>query len=501
MKSRFFLLLFFITSYSFAYTQVIDASFFQEVDQVMKTYVKDGKVDYKSIKSHAANQKLLQRIATANLQQADANTKKAFYINAYNLLVVSSIVVNYPLSSVQTIPDFFDKQKYNIAGEFLTLMELETEKLLKVYKDARLHFVLNCGAVDCPQLANFAYTPDNLDAQLNSQTKVTLNDNNFIKIGEGKAAISQIFKWYINDFGGNPKGILDFINQYRDEPISSDSKITYYPYDWNLNDQVTPNTGGNNSSRYVVSAAIPKGSIEAKLFNNLYTQTLNDITRATFFTSTLSVLYGVTNRLNAGVEFKYRRVDNGLLPKSRFDVFGTGEAGRSRVGITGIGPKIRFAPFASKPNLSIQSTFYFPIGEDLQGNSEQPFIDWNGAIFITQVFNDKSIGTNFSLFTEIDFIVEGIGKRANGFANRFSTPVTAIFSYFPTSKATLYTLAGFSPFYYPDLSYFAQAGLGAKYQFKPTFEVELLATLFTNPFLMENNGAASTLNIGLRYNY
>jgi hypothetical protein len=43
---------------------------------------------------------------------------------------------------------------------------------------------------------------------------------------------------------------------------------------------------------------------------------------------------------------------------------------------------------------------WFPTGDDLAGRSgEQRFIDWDGPIWWTQVFNDFPIGNKFSLFT------------------------------------------------------------------------------------------------------
>ena len=40
---------------------------------------------------------------------------------------------------------------------------------------------------------------------------------------------------------------------------------------------------------------------------------------------------------------------------------------------------------------------------------------------------------------------------------------------------------------------------GAKYQFTPNFELELLYTAFTNKGLRSSNGRAATYNLGVRY--
>jgi len=171
----------------------------------------------------------------------------------------------------------------------------------------------------------------------------------------------------------------------------------------------------------------------------------------------------------------------------------------SRTAISGFGPKVRIAPFNNLPNFSIQSALWIPLADNLEGGDGARFTDWNNATWFTQVFNDFPIGNNFSFFAELDIVLEDIGGEEDDF-NRFSTPVTGIFSYFPTPKATLYGLASYSPFWQEDYDYFYQLGAGAKYQFTPKFEVELLATAFDNGFLNSVDGNAGTVNLGIRIN-
>jgi len=254
----------------------------------------------------------------------------------------------------------------------------------------------------------------------------------------------------------------------------------------------------------VVSSTIPKGSVEVKIFNNLYSQrtgngeSLTD--RSTFFTTSISYLYGLNRRFNVGISTRYRRVRNDQLPISAFAVLGSSEAGSDRTGITAFGPQIRYAPVDAWSNFSIQSAFFFSPGENLTGSATEPFIDWDGATWNTQLFNDFSIGTSFSLFTELDFLIEDIGSSADGHINRFSTPVTLIFSYNPDPKTTLYTIGSYSPFWQDNFDYFWQVGAGAKYQFTPNLELELLVTDFTNQFLTDTGGQAATFNLGFRFN-
>ncbi len=489
--------------------QTINQQFFDNTEAFLSKEVTNGLLKYSGLKNNVQLAGLVRTVENADLSNTTDATKKAFYINAYNLHVINAAAQAYPLNSVQSIAGFFDGKQVRVAGESYTLTGLEKSRLLKPYKDARLHFVLVCGALGCPPITNFAYQPDKLDAQLDQQTKIALNNPDFLKVNDNKVELSQIFKWYSTDFGGNKTAIFEFINQYRTSPISKSSKVSYYPYDWSINDsaassQANNTSGGNNASRYIVSSTIPKGSFEVKIFNNLYTQKTgngdNLTDRSTFFSTSTSYLYGLNNRFNIGINTRYRRVRNDQLPSSPFSVLGSSEAISARQGITTLGPQIRYAPVEKWTNFSVQSSFVFAIGDDLTGSATQPFIDWDGATWNTQFFNDFPIGTNFSVFTELDVLIEDIGSSADGRINRLSTPVTLIFSYNPNPKTTLYTIGGYSPFWQSNFDYFLQGGAGVKYQFTPNFELELLVTDFTNKFLRDTGGTAATFNLGIRYN-
>jgi len=500
----------------FAHGQKVDNSFFQKADQVFKEFVNNGTVDYKGIEKDADFKKLMNTIASNDYTGLEANAQQAYLINAYNLLVINNVIATGVKNSVEEKSSFFDLKKSELNGKKVSLNTIEKKYLLKKYADPRFHFVLVCGALGCPPITNFAYTPELLEKQLEAQTRAALNDPQFIRVDNAnkRANLSQIFSWYSADFGGSKKEVLKFINKYRQEAIPANFSIDYYDYDWSLNDSKNTNntstnssggtTGGAaNSARYVVSAAIPKGGIEIKVFNNLYTQKTRPTpgedfnSRSNFFTTSFSFLYGVTGRFNAGFEARYRRVSNTDADTSPFNVL-TNNADSRRQLFSGIGPRIRWAPFEKLENFSIQSTFTFPLGDDLQGTDDKPFVDWNGAIWNTQFFNDFTIGSSFSIFTEMDLLWEDIGKNDDGDPTRVSTPATAIFSYFPNPKTTLYVLTNYSPIWQKDFDYFAQAGLGAKYQITPNFELEALYTTFTNESLSDTNGKASTINFGIR---
>ena len=216
-----------------------DDAFYTNLSQLLQKHVREGQVDYKSLqKSKAELQQLVQQIARYDLKNASASERKAFYINAYNALVLQQVLSHYPLKSVMDVPGFFDKQQFNVAGERLTLNELEKKKLLVPYKDARIHFALVCAAKSCPPLLNKAYTPAQVEAQLEAQAKQTLQSPNFIKVqaGSKNVLVSEIFKWYGQDFLQEASSVPAYINKYRQNPLPSGYKLGYYTYSWDLND-------------------------------------------------------------------------------------------------------------------------------------------------------------------------------------------------------------------------------------------------------------------------
>jgi len=201
----------------------------------------DGNVNYAAIKHNPLEMNaLIKRIETFEAATAKPADREAFYLNAYNLLVINEVVLHYPLESVQKVPGFFDKNLVSVAGEKLTLNDLEAQKLRQPYADPRVHFALVCGAKGCPRLSRTAYAGNKLDAQLTLQARQVLQDPGFIQVDAKahKAQLSQIFKWYEADFKASGKTGVAYVNQFREsKPIPGTYAVDYYPYNWALNSQ------------------------------------------------------------------------------------------------------------------------------------------------------------------------------------------------------------------------------------------------------------------------
>ena len=497
-----------LTSYFSLSAQNIDASFFRNVDSFLKRNVENGLVKYGALSSEKHLDALISMIAKAEIDNLDDKTKIAFYINAYNLIVIDQVVKNYPIQTVRDIPGFFEHKKYKVAGEKLSLDKLHIGRIESLTKDPKLHFVLVCGALGCPKLANFAYAPDKLYMQLEDQTRRILSDDTFVMYQDNMLALSHIIKWHFQEFGGSHKKVLQYINTYRASPFSEEREITYYPYNWQLNEYVGNSEMSSQDTsiqRYIVTAIIPKGTIELKIFNNLYSERTgidgNLQTRTSFFTTSTDVLYGLNNRFNMGMSARFRRTQRSTLPISIFSVLNPSVTDQSRTGLTAIGPLIRWSPYPKWSRTTIQSSLLFPLGSSLEGTSDLLYIDWDGLSWYTKLATDISIRTKYALYTEIGLVVEDMGVVSQGASFRTSLPATAILSFVPQQRFIVYTIASFSPFLQKPFDFYYQAGLGSKYQITSNVEVEVLYTIFSNRYLTESKGRAETLNVGLRLNF
>ena len=174
-------------------------------------------------------------VKNANAQSY--GNEKAFYLNAYNVLVIKGIINNYPTKGPMEITGFFDKKQYVINGVNLTLNNIENDIVRKKFNDARIHFALVCGAKSCPPIQPYAFKPDKLDAQLEMVTKQSIQNSSFTKIdlNNNKASVSMLFNWYKDDFIKAKGSVLSFINSYLKTALPVNTTVENYTYNWALN--------------------------------------------------------------------------------------------------------------------------------------------------------------------------------------------------------------------------------------------------------------------------
>lgn len=244
MNIKLFLLLL-ITTTIFISAQQKESSegkegFFDEADSFLNEYVHKGLIDYESIAEDRTQlNKLVKKMADFDLSELKSKEEKiAFWINAYNLMVIKAVVDNYPISSPLKVKGFFKTTKHPVAGFLLTLDEIEHKMLFGIERDPRFHFVLVCAAVSCPELIAKAYLPDTLEEQLEARTNYVINSEKFVRVSVKNKAVYlfKIFDWYRKDFEGKTFSMIDYLNRYRVDKIPNEYKIEFMEYDWTLND-------------------------------------------------------------------------------------------------------------------------------------------------------------------------------------------------------------------------------------------------------------------------
>ncbi|MDA9555088.1 DUF547 domain-containing protein, partial [Pelobium sp.] len=210
-------------------------------DQLLKQYVSaKGEVNYAGfVKDQAKLQGYINYLSKINPNLLTKNEQLAYWINAYNALTIDQILRNYPITSILKIANgkVWDQPlPYKFDGKTYSLNQIEKKVLLGGdLFDARIHFAVNCAALSCPRLSNKAFTAENVQSLLTQNTKAALANKEQNKISANSASISMLFNWYKSDFDKAEGSVINFINKYSSVKISSNTKIDYLEYNWNLN--------------------------------------------------------------------------------------------------------------------------------------------------------------------------------------------------------------------------------------------------------------------------
>src|SRR5206468_4133769 len=122
-------------------------------DALLKKYVKGDYVDYAGWKANPDDLARLDRFlaweGTADVKSMPREGQIAFYINAYNSANVRTILDHYPVHTPKDIPGYFDQKKFRVAGEDLTISQIEYDRLIGGFKDMRAHFAVVCSDRGC----------------------------------------------------------------------------------------------------------------------------------------------------------------------------------------------------------------------------------------------------------------------------------------------------------------------------------------------------------------
>jgi len=236
-------------------------------DEILDTYVRDGLVYYRALKSdHAKLDAYIGSLAAASVESAPRDEQVAFWINAYNAIVLQTVVEHYPIAqhtaqypphSIRQIPGAFERTPHRVAGRTVTLDQIE-QTVLSGFHDPRIYLALGRGSVGGGRLRSEAFTGGQLETQLKEVSDECLTRSECAQLDRtaNKLAVSAIFSWREKDFVAAyadkapgvfanrsliERAVLAFIQPKllqteRDFLAGNEFQMTYKPYDWSLND-------------------------------------------------------------------------------------------------------------------------------------------------------------------------------------------------------------------------------------------------------------------------
>ena len=223
-------------------------------ESVLEKYVRDdGRVNYDGIRNHPTDlSAFVAQIATVSPDSAPGLFKNreaqlAYWLNAYNALVLQSFAADYPkkrdrLTGLVGRASFFYRLKHKVGGKDRSLGDMEDNSIRKPFREPRIHFALVCASASCPWLSRTAYTAENLDSHLEVDANRYFAQARNFHMDENKREVTlpSILEWFKDDFGGTPEKVLAFVAKYRKEESAKLTKgawrIKYFDYDWSPND-------------------------------------------------------------------------------------------------------------------------------------------------------------------------------------------------------------------------------------------------------------------------
>ncbi|MEZ4216191.1 MAG: DUF547 domain-containing protein [Myxococcota bacterium] len=176
----------------------------------------------------------------------------AFWINAYNVLAIDTVVAHYPVDSIRDvgagwvrIPGFapvWKREAARIEGRAISLDGIE-HATLRPLGEPRIHGAIVCASTSCPSLAREPFRAETLDAQLDAAWRRWMADpRKGLRVDRAamRVTTSRILLWFAEDFEAQG-GPLAFAARYASDDdrawiAAHDPALAYFDYDWSLND-------------------------------------------------------------------------------------------------------------------------------------------------------------------------------------------------------------------------------------------------------------------------
>lgn len=181
--------------------------------------------------------------------------RHAFWINAYNALVMYAVLEDGRPHSVMDVDGwwpkpgsgFFLERAFRVDGHPVSLWEIEHERLRHKTLDFRDHAALNCASKSCPPLRDSLYGEAQIEGQLADQMARWVNDpERGVTVEGGVASFSPIFDWFAYDFAFQTVGqdLCTTLSMHAEHDLARKLRRlarkgcphTFRDYDWSLND-------------------------------------------------------------------------------------------------------------------------------------------------------------------------------------------------------------------------------------------------------------------------
>ncbi len=191
----------------------------------------------------------LDRMTAMNPAALTRPQQFAYWVNLYNALTVEIVLDHYPVDSIRDInisPGLFSrgpwgKKLVRVHNTHVSLDDIEHRILRPIWRDPRIHFVVNCAAVGCPNLPLVPLRPGHLESMLERAAGDYINHPRGVTVTEDGLLVSSLFVWYADDFGGQEARVIDYLRRYARpellQRIDENRSIADDAYDWRLNDQ------------------------------------------------------------------------------------------------------------------------------------------------------------------------------------------------------------------------------------------------------------------------
>lgn len=239
-------------------------------DRLLDTYVRDGFVYYGALRLERrpldAYVASLDSRDAAALAGGSLDDRKAFWINAYNALVLRTVIDHYPIraryreyppQSIRQIPGAFEAARHRVAGRVVSLDGIEKE-ILGPMGDPRVFFALGRGAYGGGRLRSEAFDGPTVEKTLAAVAQESALRHTIAHIDRGAQllSVSPIFSWrepfFVEAYAERApsryaarspieRAILAFVEPHlppAEQQVLQENRfrVQFHEFDWRLND-------------------------------------------------------------------------------------------------------------------------------------------------------------------------------------------------------------------------------------------------------------------------